>query len=158
MFDRRALLQHTAAAAAAIGLPHLALASSNGTRAEAQAMVSRAVEHVRKAGADKAFKDFSEDKAAWVDRDLYVFAFDTKGNTLAHGANVKLIGRNLIELKDQNGKAFVAEFMTATAGGKGEAWVDYDWANPTTKKVEGKASFVKRIPGMDLLVGVGVYR
>jgi signal transduction histidine kinase len=81
---------------------------------------------------------------------------DTKGVVLVHGANEKLVGKNLIDFKDQNGKLFVQELIST--GNKGEGWVDYDFTNPTTKKVEGKSSFVKRIPGFDGIVLVGAYR
>ena len=63
----------------------------------------------------------------------------------------------MIDLKDQNGKAFVREY-TEMAAAKGEGWVDYDWANPLTKKIEPKSSFVKRMPGVDANVMAGVYR
>lgn len=82
---------------------------------------------------------------------------DAKGVTLAHGANDKLVGKNMMELKDQNGKMFVHE-ITNLAATKGEGWVDYDWAHPVTKKVDGKSTYVKRIPGFDGSVSVGTYR
>jgi cytochrome c len=142
---------------AAVGFVAGAAAQENGTRDEAKSMVEAAVAHIKKAGADKAFEDFTNDKAAWVKKDLYVFVFDLDANWKAHGANAKLVGKNLINLKDQNGKEFVKEFVTV-AGGKGEGWVDYDWAHPQTKKVEGKSTLVKRVAGTNLAVGVGVYR
>jgi signal transduction histidine kinase len=82
---------------------------------------------------------------------------DLKGVVLAHGANEKLVGKNLIELKDQNGKLFAREFIEVGTS-KGEGWVDYDWTSPVTKKVEGKSTFVKRIPSFDGFVAVGAYR
>lgn len=134
-----------------------AMAQDHGTKDEAKAMVSAALAHIKKAGNDQAFKDFTSDKANWTKKDLYVFTMDLKGVVLGHGANEKLVGKNLIELKDQNGKLFAREFIDVGSS-KGEGWVDYDWANPVTKKVEGKSTFVKRIPGFDGFVAVGVYR
>jgi signal transduction histidine kinase len=75
---------------------------------------------------------------------------------LAHGANEKLVGKNLIDFKDQNGKLFVQELIAT--GSKGEGWVDYDFSNPVSKKVEPKSSYVKKIPGFDGIVLVGAYR
>jgi cytochrome c len=134
-----------------------AVASEVGTRAEATAMVEAAIAHIRKVGNDKAFTDFMEDKVNWTKKDLYVFVFDIDANWKAHGANPKLVGRNLMNLKDQNGKEFVKEFISVVKG-KGEGWVDYDWAHPTTKKVEAKTTLVKRVPGSNLAVAVGIYR
>jgi cytochrome c len=134
-----------------------AMAQDHGSKDEAKAMVNAALAHIKKVGNEQAFKDFSSDKASWTKKDLYLFVQDNKGLMLAHGSNDKLIGKNLLELKDQNGKPFVHAFIDALVA-NGDAWVDYDWANPVTKKVEGKSSYVKRIPGFDGFVGVGVYR
>ena len=134
-----------------------AMAQDHGTKDEAKTMISAALAHVKKVGNDQAFKDFTSDKANWTKKDLYVFAMDLKGVVLAHGANEKLVGKNLIELKDQNGKLFAREFIDVGTA-KGEGWVDYDWASPVTKKVEGKSTFVKRISGFDGFLEVCVYR
>jgi cytochrome c len=133
-----------------------ASAQDNGTREEAKAMTEAAIAHLKKAGNDKAFDDFTKDKANWNKKDLYVFLFDTDGTIKAHGVNEKLVGKNLIGLKDQNGKEFVKEFVVVA--NKGEGWVDYDWAHPVSKKVEGKTTFVKRVAGTNLVMAVGVYR
>jgi len=134
-----------------------AMAQERGTKDEAKALANAALVHIKKVGNEQAFKDFTMDKSNWTKKDLYVFAMDAKGATLAHGANEKLVGKNMMELKDQNGKAFVRE-LTELSATKGEGWVDYDWAHPVTKKVEGKSTFVKRIPGFDGSVSVGTYR
>jgi signal transduction histidine kinase len=133
-----------------------AMAQEHGSKDEAKAMVNAALAHIKEAGNTKAFADFSSDKATWNKKDLYVVVQDTKGVVLVHGANEKLVGKNLIDFKDQNGKLFVQELISV--GSKGEGWVDYDFTNPTSKKVEGKSSFVKRIPGFDGIVLVGAYR
>lgn len=133
------------------------LAQERGTKDEAKAMAEQAVAHVKAVGADKAYGDFTADKAKWTKNDLYVFAIDFKGATLAHGANEKLIGKNLADMKDQNGKFFIRD-MIEIAKTKGSGWVEYDWAHPQTKKVEGKASYALKIPGADALIGVGIYR
>lgn len=141
----------------AVGLQAHALAQENGTRDEAKAMVDAAVAHIKKVGHEKAFADFS-DKANkdWQKKDLYVFAYDMKGVNVAHGANDKLIGKNLIDLKDPNGKLLIQE-LRATAQ-KGDGWVEYDWPHPQSKKIESKVSYVRKTEGFDGFVGVGVYR
>lgn len=128
-----------------------------GTREEAKAMVDAAVEHVKKVGPDAAFKDFSDkSNKAWQKKDLYVFAYTMEGVNVGHGANDKLIGKNLIELKDPNGKALIKELRDTAA--KGGGWVDYEWPHPQTKKVESKTSYVRKLLNFDGFVGVGVYR
>lgn len=134
-----------------------AMAQDKGTKDEAKALVEAAAAHVKKVGADQAFKDFTTDKANWTKKDLYVFVNDFKGNTVSHGANEKLIGKNFIEMKDQNGKFFIKD-MGTLAMGKGVGWIEYDWVHPQTKKVDGKASYVIKLDKFDGYVGVGVYR
>lgn len=139
-----------------------ALAQEHGTREEARQMVDAAVAYVKKVGPDQAFKDFS-DKAntAWQKKDLYIFAYSMEGVSLAHGANEKLIGKKLIDIKDPNGKPIIQEIIKALQsepGAKDGAWVDYEWAHPQSKKVESKTSFVRRLANVDGFVGVGVYR
>lgn len=141
----------------ALSLTSGALAQDNGTRDEAKAMVDAAVEHVKKVGHEQAFKDFSDkSNKAWQKKDLYVFAYNMEGVNLGHGANDKLIGKNLIELKDPNGKPLIQE-LRATAQ-KGSGWVEYDWPHPQSKKIESKVSFVRKLANFDGFVGVGVYR
>jgi len=153
----KTLIRFVIALLAALGLSGAALAQERGTKEEAKALAEAAVAHIKKVGAERAFEDFTRDKANWTKKDLYVFVNDFDGLSKAHGANEKLVGKVLIGLKDQNGKEFVKE-MIAVASSKGEGWVDYDWANPATRKVEAKSSFVKRVVGANLAVGVGIYR
>jgi signal transduction histidine kinase len=128
-----------------------------GSRDEAKAMVDAAVEHVKKVGPEKAFKDFTDkENKTWHKKDLYVFAYDMKGVNVAHGANDKLIGKDLIELKDPEGKLLIKELRDTAA--KGGGWVEYEWPHPQTKKIESKISYVKKFTNYEGFVGVGVYR
>jgi signal transduction histidine kinase len=131
-------------------------AQEHGTKDDAKGMVNAALVRIKQVGTTAAFSEFATDKSTWNRKDLYVVVQDLKGVVLVHGANEKLVGKNLIDFKDQNGKLFVQELIGV--GSKGEGWVDYDFTNPITKKVEGKSSFVKRIPAFDGVVLVGAYR
>jgi signal transduction histidine kinase len=152
----KSLTRFLLALVAAFGLS-VAFAEDHGTKEEAKTMADAAVAYIKKVGPEKACDDFMKDKATWTKKDLYVFVFDLEGLTKAHGANEKLVGKSLAGLKDQNGKEFI-KAMIDVAKGHGEGWVDYDWANPLSKKVEGKSSYVERVAGKDLFVGVGIYR
>jgi cytochrome c len=122
-----------------------------------KALAEAAVEHVKKVGADQAFKDFSTDKEHWTKKDLYVVAFDMKANCVAHGVNAKLIGCNHREIKDANGVHFTAE-MTKIAQTKGEGWFDYLWPHPETKKMASTSTYVRKLANFDGWVGVGIYK
>lgn len=136
----------------------VASASERGTPAEAQAMAQKAVALVKSAGKDKAFAEFNklEQGGTFKDRDLYVMVYDKNGVNLAHGANPKLHGKNLMELKDADGKLIVKGLVDTAFGGSGKGWVEYNWPNPVTKAVEAKRTYVERVD--DILVGVGVYK
>jgi signal transduction histidine kinase len=135
-----------------------ALAQEHGSKDEAKALADSAWEHVKKVGKDQAFKDFSTDKANWTRKDLYVLATDFNGVTLAHGGNARLVGKGMLGVKDANGEAFVTKMIAAAQSPAGSGWVDYDWPHPQTKKIEGKSTYVRKLPGGDGFVGVGIYR
>jgi cytochrome c len=132
----------------------LAADPARGTKEEAKALAEAAAAHVNKVGGEQAFKDFAD--AKWHPKDMYVFAQNMDAVMIYHGANEKLVGKNFAEVKDSTGKEFNKE-MIATAK-KGGGWVDYQWAHPTTKKIEDKSSYVVRITKPDGFVGVGIYR
>jgi len=145
-----------AAGVASVGLMGSALAQERGTKEEAITMTKAAFEHIKKVGAEKAYKDFTSDKAAWVKKDLYVMVYDSKGTALAHGANEKLVGKDMSAVKDANGNAIVTSMVALAA--KGGGWYDYDWPDPVTKKIAPKTTYAIKQPNGEGFIGVGVYR
>ncbi len=150
------LLQWITLGALSLGFAAGALAQERGTKEEAKAMVDAAYEHIKKVGPEQAYKDFTTDKAKWVKKDLYVMAYDAKGIGLAHGANEKIVGKDMSLVKDANGVAIVPGMLAVAA--KGGGWFDYDWPDPMTKKVMGKSSYARRLPSNEGFLAVGVYR
>ena len=128
-----------------------------GTKAEAQAMVAKAIAAIKKEGREKAFAEISDPKGKFVDRDLYVVVYDMKGKVLAHGSNAKMIGKDLIDLRDNDGKYFVkerVEMMSKSPEAKG--WQDYKFMNPVSRAIEPKEMYLQRYE--DLIVGCGIYK
>jgi cytochrome c len=137
-----------------------AVAAEFGTKEEAIAMVKRVQEQFKKEGPEATFKAVSDKSVKeYHDRDLYPFVYDMrgadKGLNVAHGARPALIGKILIDLKDQDGKYLIRE-MVDLANGPGHGWVDYKWPNPITSKIEDKSSYIEKMG--DYFVGVGAYR
>ncbi len=130
-------------------------AAEKGTAKDAQDLVAKAVAYYKAEGKDKAFAAINDPKGQFAKKDLYVFVFDFNTVCLAHGANKALVGKNLKELKDSNGKQFMNE-MTQDAKTKGKGWVDYQWTNPTTKKIEAKSSYYQKEG--DIYFGCGIYK
>ena len=77
------------------------------------------------------------------------------GTVRAHGANEKMIGKNLISLKDIDGKAFVQERVDL-AKSKGIFWQDYKFTNPVSRKVEPKSMYCEKLE--DAAVCGGIYK
>ena len=149
------ILKFASAAVCALALQGQAWAADHGTPAEATALVKKAIEYIKANGKDKAYAEFNNPKGAFADRDLYIFVNDMNGVMLAHGANAKLIGKNLIELKDSDNVYFVKSFIEVGKT-KGKGWVDYKWPNPVSKAMESKSTYIEKYD--DVLVGAGVYK
>jgi cytochrome c len=130
-------------------------AADQGTAAEAEAMVKKAIAYIKANGPDKAYEEFTNGKS-FKDRDLYIIVYDLNGKNLAQGANPKLVGKDLIGLKDADGKPLIKMFVDL-AKDKGKGWVEgYKFLNPVTQKIEGKAMYLERVG--DTLVGCGIYK
>jgi cytochrome c len=126
-----------------------------GTAPEAEAMVKKAIEHMRKAGKETAYADFTAKKAPFADRDLYVTVTSLAGPSLAHGQNPKMVGMDMTDFKDVDGKPYFRErFEMAKA--KGKFWQDFKFVDPLTKKVLPKSMYCER--ETDVIVCTGVYK
>lgn len=130
-------------------------AGSKGSADEAVALVKKAVAYIKANGKEKAFAEFNNPAGSFKDRDLYVFTVEMNGVMSSHGVNPKLIGKNLLGLKDVEDKPFVKAFIDV-ANSKGKGWVDYKWPNPMTKAVESKSTYIEKTDG--LVVGCGIYK
>jgi signal transduction histidine kinase len=83
-----------------------------------------------------------------------VFAYDMQGVMLAHPKNAELIGKNLLDVPDSDGKLFRKEIVHK-ARSKGWGWVDYKYLNPETKEMEFKTTYCRAVA--DLIVCCGTY-
>jgi len=136
-------------------LTGVASAADQGTAAEAEAMVKKAVAYIKANGAEKAYEEFTNGKT-FKDRDLYIFAYDMTGKNLAHGANPKLVGKDLSGLKDPTGKVLLPPLIEL-AKTKGKGWSEpFKFRNPVTEKMEDKVIYLERVG--DTFVGCGIYK
>ena len=132
-----------------------ALASDTGTRDEAMAMVKKAIQFIKANGRDKAFAEFSNTKGQFVDRDLYIAVYDINGKCVAHGQKPNMVGKDLIGMKDPDGKEFIKERVELMKK-QASAWQDYKFMDPLNKKIEPKEMYIERVD--DIIVGCGVYK
>jgi cytochrome c len=130
-------------------------ASAGQKQDEAKALVKKAVVFLKENGKEKAFAEFSNPTGKFVKGELYILVFDPKGTMLAHGANQKLIGKDLFDMKDADGNYLTRDIINVAK--KGGGWTsDYKWTNPVSKKIETKITYVE--PVGDLAVGCGIYK
>jgi cytochrome c len=139
-----------AAAALATSVAH-----AGATADEAMAMVKEGVAYVKANGTDKAAAEIANKEGMFRKDDLYLVIYGLDGTVRAHGSNQKMVGKNLIGLKDIDGKEFVKE-RVELAKAKGTFWQDYKFTNPTTKKIEPKAMYCEKLD--DAVVCGGVYK
>jgi len=128
---------------------------STGTEEEAKEIVHKAAQFLKTNGKEKAFLEFSKTTGQFVKGDLYVFAIDMEGLTVAHGGNPGLVGKHMFELKDAEGKRFIRELVDV-ARKQGSGWVDYKWLNPVNGKVLAKSTYCVCVD--DISLGCGIYK
>jgi cytochrome c len=154
---RRHLLSNLLLPAALLGLLAAALPAAGAdkaTPAEAEALAKKAVAFIKKVGPEKAYEEFTNGKS-FKDRELYVIVYDLTGKNLAHGANPKLVGKDLIGLKDPDGKP-LNKMLVDLAKEKGKGWSEeFKFRNPVTDKVAPRKVYVERLG--ETFVGVGVF-
>jgi cytochrome c len=128
---------------------------AGATADEAMAMVKEGVAYVKANGTDKAAAEIANKEGMFRKDDLYLVIYGLDGTVRAHGSNQKMVGKNLIGLKDIDGKEFVKE-RVELAKAKGTFWQDYKFTNPTTKKIEPKAMYCEKLD--DAVVCGGIYK
>jgi cytochrome c len=119
-------------------------ADTGATKAEAVAMVEKAVAYIKAQGADKAYAEIDNRSGQFVDRDLYIVVYGLDGMVLAHGADKARVGTNQIGDTDPDGKAFVKERVDL-AQQQPTFWQTYKYMNPMTKTVEPKQMYCQRL-------------
>lgn len=124
-------------------------------KADAVALMDKAIAHFTKVGADQAYKDFSDPKGGFIQGEIYIVVQDMQANMIHHSTNAKLIGKPMLAAKDADGREFNKD-MLAILEKANDGWVKYKWSNPETKKIGQKESYIKKV-NKDLYFIVGYY-
>jgi signal transduction histidine kinase len=132
-------------------------AGERGTEEEAQAMVGNAIALIKVVGPENAYKKINENPGVtFKDRDLFLFIYDFQGNMLAQAANPKMVGKNLIDLKDVDGVP-LAKGVIDMVKAKKKGWFGpYRFANPNTQAYEYKKTYCEQASA-NTLACAGVY-
>jgi signal transduction histidine kinase len=139
---------------AAISLPIASSlgAQGHGTPAEAKAMLQKAVAHYQSVGRTQALADFTNRKAPFYDRDLYVVCIGKDRTIVAHGGFPQVVGASVDVLKDADGKPLGQAIIDAAASG-GAGLVRYHMISPTSSQMQPKVSYVQKVGDDVCLVG-----
>jgi signal transduction histidine kinase len=116
-----------------------------------------AVAQIGKNG-EAAFPLFHDPTGPFIAKDSYIFVIDANGVELVNPAFPNLEGRNILDVKDTNGKQLVREMLNVVQT-SGYGWVDYMWPKPGESVSTQKSTYVSKATIGDkwLLVGCGVY-
>lgn len=130
-------------------------AGDKATKDDAEAIVKKALVFIREEGPEKAYAEITNKAGRFTDRDLYVVVYGLDGKVLAHGGNAKLVGKDMIDAQDVDGKYFVKE-RVEQARKESTFWQDYKFVDPMTKKIEPKEMYCERLD--ETAVCAGVYK
>lgn len=125
------------------------------TKTDAIKLVDDAAKQIASQPREAVVAELCKAEGKWVKGELYVFAYDLQGVMVAHPKNAKLIGKNLLEVPDVDGKLFRKEIVEL-AKTKGSGWVDYKYKNPESGKTEAKTTYLKKVG--DLILCCGIYK
>lgn len=119
--------------------------------ARTQALLDRAEQRVRDKG-EQAMATFSQ-AGEFQDGDLYVYVLGMDGKFLASGGSSSaLIGRNVREMTDSEGRPFMREIFDGVKSAK-TGTVEYRWYNPVRNRSEPKIATYRVVGDRILVVG-----
>lgn len=113
-----------------------AFATNPPTKDAVVAMVKKTVAFIKSEGPEKAYAEINKG-GQFVDGEIYPIVQNLEGVNLANAINLKLVGKNMSDAQDVDGKYFVKD-MTALASKQASFWYDFKFANPVTKKIQVK--------------------
>jgi signal transduction histidine kinase len=144
----------TTAAALCLAIAAAPALANSPTEKDAIAMVERGVALVKAKGKDEMMKRINAKDADYVQGELYMDIRDLKtGIVLAHPYNPSIVGKDLTDVPDANGKKYRREIIELAAA-KGKGWVDYQYKNPTSGKIEPKTTYILLVDGVVLEAGL----
>ena len=121
-------------------------------RKEAKNLVGRGYQFMKANGKSQAVKDFTSKRInTFRYGDLFLFVYDMKGLCIALGGNEEFVGKNQYDLKDEDGRYFIREFIEKAQVGDG--WVNYKVNNSF------QSTYVEKIDlGIDqFVIGCGLF-
>lgn len=141
-----------------ISTPVSANSSTNNSTVspeELVAFVEKAFEYAHVHGQEAALREFNNQNGQFVDGELYIFAYDTKGTTLALPFQPEILGTNRWNNTDANGTVYIQDLISTAQSGGG--FVRYLYEDPADNfTVKQKLSYVMMM-NQSWIIGAGIY-
>ena len=139
-----------------LGFASPAVLANEPTEKDAIAMCERGAALIKSKGKEEMMKRINAKDPEFVQGALYIDIRDLKtGIVLAHPYNPSIVGKDLTDVPDANGKKYRREIIELAAA-KGKGWVDYQYKNPTSGKIEPKTTYILRVD--DVVLEAGIYK
>ncbi len=114
-------------------------------QAEAKSLVKRGVAYIQSHGAERAYAEINDRLGALSDPQLYLVVYALDGRCLAHGANPRQVGHDLLGTTDVDGRFIVAERVALARAQPAGFWQETRTANPMTRSVEPRLVYCERV-------------
>jgi signal transduction histidine kinase len=126
------------------------------TEKDAIAMAEKGAAFIKTHGKQEMIKRISAKDPEFIQGPLYVDMRDIKtGIVLAHPVNPSIVGKDLTDVPDANGKHYRRDIIELAAK-QGKGWVDYQYKNPASGKIEAKTTYILRVD--DVVLEAGIYK
>lgn len=124
-------------------------------------LVEEAASLIETEGED-AFGEFGVPNSRWLNGSTYLFVYAEDGTTVFHPISPELLGKNVSNLKDIDGKPVVQEIVAIARkpGRMAHGWVFYRWQDQRQLTPIWKSSYVRKAvtpQGKTYVVGSGLY-
>jgi signal transduction histidine kinase len=98
----------------------------------------------------------------WLNGDVYFFVYQLDGICVFHPITPELVGKNVLELRDLNGKPIIQDIVDVGKKPENDAsgWVFYLWENQVQLTPMWKSTYVRKVVapnGKAYVVGSGLY-
>jgi signal transduction histidine kinase len=109
-----------------------------------------------------AFQQFAVNGSRWFNGNDYLFVYAPDGTCVFHPVSPELVGKNLINLRDMNGKPVIQRIVDIAKqpGNDASAWIFYLWEDKVQLTPDWKSAFVRKVVTPDnkvYLIGAGIY-
>jgi signal transduction histidine kinase len=124
-------------------------------------LVEEAAALIERDGED-AFKQFGQKDSRWFNEDSYVFVYALDGVCAFHPITPDLVGKNVMALRDLNGKPIIREITDIGRKPEDDAsgWVFYLWQDRVQLSPGWKSAYVRKVKapnGQIYVVGSGSF-